>query len=270
MSKRGRIPISDAAEICVATYGRSKKLCKVAGAIGDQIADAVLSGKVAPPSEEPEDGPAETMVRRRREDERDDLLGMFKGLLAVIHRDGGQYVDEHGLEKACEDARQVWSVLQQAADERDGLKKRLLAVKAASLKDLYDSEVALLKAEPGDGCDRLLTVLYGESSAKTIGKAIGGSQAPMLHDAAARIRSLETEVKLLNKGEYDDSWRRQCEENERLEAELAKLRKAAYLAYWHTDAYAPTHGGEDEIKSQEAVTQAMHEAGVEKLKAVQL
>ena len=152
MSKRGRIPISDAAEICkkrgcayvivfgvaengeqfhVATYGRSKALCKVAGAIGDQIADAILSGKVAPPSEEPEDGPAETMVRRRREDERDDLLGMFKGLLAVIHRDGGQYVDKHGLKKACEDAHQVWAGLRY---DNERLEAEVTRLRAALLE----------------------------------------------------------------------------------------------------------------------------------------
>ena len=41
---------------------------------------------------------------------------VIRDLLAVIHRDGGQYVDEHGLEKACKDAHQVWAGLQQADD----------------------------------------------------------------------------------------------------------------------------------------------------------
>ena len=136
MSTRGRIPISDATDICkkrgcayvivfgvaengeqfhCTTYGRSKALCKVAGAIGDQIADAVLSGKVATPSEEPEDGPAE----------------MLKGLLAVIHRDGGQYVDEHGLEKACKDAHQVWAGLRQ---ENERLEAEVTRLRAALLE----------------------------------------------------------------------------------------------------------------------------------------
>jgi hypothetical protein len=42
----------------------------------------------------------------------------------------------------------------------------------------------------GDGTDRLLRMLYGESSARTIGKAIDGSRAPMLWDAAAEILRL--------------------------------------------------------------------------------
>ena len=44
-----------------------------------------------------------------------------------------------------------------------------------------------IKLVPGDGADQLLTLLYGESSAATIGKAIGGSQARMLFDAAEEI-----------------------------------------------------------------------------------
>ena len=69
--KPGIIPISDAADICkkrgcayvivfglredgerfcTATYGKSKQLCKLAGAIGDQFADAVLDGRVRPPA----------------------------------------------------------------------------------------------------------------------------------------------------------------------------------------------------------------------------
>lgn len=74
--KPGEIPISDAADICkkrgcayviifglrtdgerfhVTTYGMTKKLCKLAGNIGDQFADAVLQGRVVPPQEEPPD-----------------------------------------------------------------------------------------------------------------------------------------------------------------------------------------------------------------------
>jgi hypothetical protein len=72
----GEIPIADAAKICkargcayvivfgvredgqrfhVTTYGKTKTLCKVAGSICDQMADAVLNGKVAPPPKEPQD-----------------------------------------------------------------------------------------------------------------------------------------------------------------------------------------------------------------------
>lgn len=45
-----------------------------------------------------------------------------------------------------------------------------------------------------DGTDRLLIALYGESSARTIGKAIGGSEAKMLHDAADLIASLKSRI----------------------------------------------------------------------------
>ena len=72
----GEIPISDAANICkkrqcayvvvfgvradgerfcVATYGKTKALCKVAGTIGDQVAESVLNGKVRAPEAEPPD-----------------------------------------------------------------------------------------------------------------------------------------------------------------------------------------------------------------------
>lgn len=74
--KPGEIPISDAANICkhrgcayvivfgvredgqrfhVTTYGKNKQLCKLAGSIGDQIADAVMKGHVKPPESEPPD-----------------------------------------------------------------------------------------------------------------------------------------------------------------------------------------------------------------------
>lgn len=69
-----KIPISDAAELCkrrkcayvivfgvdqdgaqfhVTSYGMNKALCKLAGNIADQFADAVLDGRVAPPEKEP-------------------------------------------------------------------------------------------------------------------------------------------------------------------------------------------------------------------------
>ena len=37
-------------------------------------------------------------------------------LLAVIHRDGGHYMDEHGLEKACKDAEQIFYSLRAELD----------------------------------------------------------------------------------------------------------------------------------------------------------
>lgn len=38
-------------------------------------------------------------------------------LLAVIHRDGGHYLAEHGLEKAVEDAMAKWAEMRKALDE---------------------------------------------------------------------------------------------------------------------------------------------------------
>ena len=53
--------------------------------------------------------------------------------------------------------------------------------------DEIKREIELIK---GDGTDRLLTVLYGESSAETIRHAIGGSESRMLGDAAELIVDL--------------------------------------------------------------------------------
>jgi hypothetical protein len=78
MSTPGRIPIGDARrvarerdvpmlvmfaihpdgqEFTVTTYGMTKKLCKLAAAYGDRIADGVLQGKIAAPQTEPEGYP---------------------------------------------------------------------------------------------------------------------------------------------------------------------------------------------------------------------
>jgi hypothetical protein len=37
----------------------------------------------------------------------DDTVDLLQNLLAVIHRDGGHYVTEHGIEKAAEDAEKI-------------------------------------------------------------------------------------------------------------------------------------------------------------------
>ena len=70
----GKIPIDDAKRIAterrcpvvvifgvsedgstfeVTTYGMTRKLCKLAASFGDQFAEAVFSGRVSPPAEEP-------------------------------------------------------------------------------------------------------------------------------------------------------------------------------------------------------------------------
>ena len=41
----------------------------------------------------------------------------LRNLLAIIHRDGGHYVTEHGAKKAVEDAHLVWAALQQEVEE---------------------------------------------------------------------------------------------------------------------------------------------------------
>jgi hypothetical protein len=72
----GKIPITDAKHIAterrlpvvivfgieqggerfsVASYGMTRKLCKVGVALADQFADAIMTGKVRTPSEEPHD-----------------------------------------------------------------------------------------------------------------------------------------------------------------------------------------------------------------------
>jgi hypothetical protein len=48
---------------------------------------------------------------QRSWDERGVYLDHLRNLLARIHRDGGHYVEEHGLDKAVEDAHQVWADL---------------------------------------------------------------------------------------------------------------------------------------------------------------
>ena len=41
----------------------------------------------------------------------------LRNLLAIIHRDGGHYVEEHGIDKAVEDAIAVWGELSVAESE---------------------------------------------------------------------------------------------------------------------------------------------------------
>lgn len=57
------------------------------------------------------------------EAERDTTKTLLSNLLAVIHRDGGQYEGKHGTEKAAKDAMTshyaLLGELEQAEDERD-------------------------------------------------------------------------------------------------------------------------------------------------------
>jgi hypothetical protein len=44
---------SDGTGFHMTTYGKTSKLCKLAGHFGDKIAEAVLAGTIAPPEVEP-------------------------------------------------------------------------------------------------------------------------------------------------------------------------------------------------------------------------
>lgn len=51
-----------------------------------------------------------TILKAERDDANhvlSEVQGMLRGLLSVVHRDGGQYVDEHGFETASADAHVV-------------------------------------------------------------------------------------------------------------------------------------------------------------------
>jgi hypothetical protein len=41
----------------------------------------------------------------------------LSGLLCIIHRDGGHYIDKHGLDKALADAHLIWDELIQCYEE---------------------------------------------------------------------------------------------------------------------------------------------------------
>ena len=53
----------------------------------------------------------------KQENER--LKHDLNNLLAIIHRDGGQYVSEHGLEMSVSDAHKVWGKRQVQLGEAD-------------------------------------------------------------------------------------------------------------------------------------------------------
>jgi hypothetical protein len=49
--------------------------------------------------------------------EHDRLKAALRNLLAVIHRDGGHYTEEHGLAKSIQEAYALWVELREKADE---------------------------------------------------------------------------------------------------------------------------------------------------------
>lgn len=58
-----------------------------------------------------------------------DIIEAIFNLLAIIRRDGGHYVAEHGILKACADAERIIQgerlALQQMTDERNALYSRI-------------------------------------------------------------------------------------------------------------------------------------------------
>ena len=67
-----------------------------------------------------------------------------QNLLAVLHGDGGQYLDEHGLEKACKDAEMKYYSLH----DRIGSLEYVLSAAIQTLNDnlhLCDGDVCTLK-----------------------------------------------------------------------------------------------------------------------------
>jgi hypothetical protein len=56
---------ADRESFTITTYGRDKKLCKLAGAFGARIAEAIKDGTIAAPEVEPFDVPAPSVTWRR-------------------------------------------------------------------------------------------------------------------------------------------------------------------------------------------------------------
>ena len=59
------------------------------------------------------EGAADAIERLMKER---DMVG---GILCVIHRDGGHYIEEHGWEKAADDAHDVWAKLMLRAEDAE-------------------------------------------------------------------------------------------------------------------------------------------------------
>ncbi len=56
---------------------------------------------------------------KKAEAERDEALAHLKNLLAIIHRDGGHYAEQHGLKKSAQSAHLVWVDLITKAEQAD-------------------------------------------------------------------------------------------------------------------------------------------------------
>ncbi len=91
-------------------------------------------------------------------------------ILCVIHRDGGHYINENGLEKAYKDAFDVLYSWRSTFDELAALKSELAEAKsdltvARSQRDTFELGFAALKAQAQEReglCDDLVEHLIGE------------------------------------------------------------------------------------------------------------
>lgn len=64
--------------------------------------------------------PLDSIVMRQLEVENAELATELGNLLAVIHRDGGQYQSQHGTAKAVADARDVVIALRAESNRANG------------------------------------------------------------------------------------------------------------------------------------------------------
>lgn len=87
----------------------------------------------------------------------------LRNLLAVIHRDGGHYAAKHNLEKATEDAIQVWGDREVQIDALETENAELRAKLEAATQALYDVAHGMvpasftLEGEPLEVRSRLFT-----------------------------------------------------------------------------------------------------------------
>lgn len=65
----------------------------------------------------------------------------LQNLLAVIHRDGGQYTEEHGLETAVEDAHKTWGKLRSQLEKADRLFESISCLCAEGPEFMTEREV---------------------------------------------------------------------------------------------------------------------------------
>jgi hypothetical protein len=97
----------------------------------------------------------------------------LRNLLAVIHRDGGHYATEHGIEKASEDAEAAWYA---RAERIDALEAELVeerqarsdeqeaTLRLAASQQRYVAELAALREYKAlaDAADEVFTFLQDE------------------------------------------------------------------------------------------------------------